>query len=561
MDNRETTALLNDMADALEYLNEPFRAKAYKKAADAVSSLNVPVRTLIADGTLRNIPGIGKGISSMLASWEQGDFAGLADLTNKLPQGLPELLKVPGLGLKRIRELHLKGIETLEDLNVALDNGRLTAIKGLTSRFETRIRKAIADIIEGRGRILLNTAFDIAEHLNELFQQNSIDACITGELRRTGETISAIEFLVSDIDDAELKLREVFGDKVIKSGDIMIINLIKAPKIKIYLTDKKTHGFSLFMTTGSSGHFEKVKRHSNIRGYKMTEDGIYKNGCSCFPETEEKLYEMIDLSYIPPETREGIDEIELASGKAFPRLINDEDTIGTIHNHTTYSDGRASLMEMAQTAQKMGYKWIGISDHSITAHYAGGMSEKSLNRQHAEIDTLNAKKGIRILKGIECDIQQDGSLDYGYSLLNSFDFVIASIHTKMDMEEGLMTQRIINAVRNPATSMLAHPSGRLLLSRSPYEVDMDAVLEECLTNRVIIEINANPQRLDLDWRRISGFVTAGGMVAICPDAHDTEGLKDMRFGLMMARKALVSAGSCINSLNYKDALDCLKQNR
>jgi DNA polymerase (family 10) len=214
---------------------------------------------------------------------------------------------------------------------------------------------------------------------------------------------------------------------------------------------------------------------------------------------------------------------------------------------------------MAQTAQKMGYKWIGISDHSITAHYAGGMSEKSLHRQHAEIDKLNTKKGIRILRGIECDIQQDGSLDYGYDVLNSFDFVIASIHTKMDMEEGLMTQRMITAIRNPATSMLAHPSGRLLLSRSPYEVDMDAVLEECLINKVVVEINANTQRLDLEWRRINSFVTAGGMVAICPDAHDTDGLNDMRFGLMMARKALVTTGSCINSLNVKDVLGSLKQ--
>jgi DNA polymerase (family X) len=561
MDNLETIALLNDMVDALEYLNEPFRAKAYKKAADAISGLNVPVRTLIADGTLRNISGIGKGISSMLISWEQGDFTGLADLTNKLPPGLPELLKVPGLGLKRIRELQIKGIETLEDLNTALDNGRLTTIKGLTSRFETRIRKAIADIIEGRGRILLNRAFDIAAHMNEIFQQNSIDACITGELRRTEETISSIEFLISDVGNAELKLKEIFGDQIIKSGKKMIINLRKAPEIKVHLTDRKAHSVSLFISTGSSGHVEKVKRHSYIHGYEMTEEGIFKNGIPCFPETEEKLYEMIGLSYILPETREGINEVGFAAGKAFPRLINDEDTIGTMHNHTTYSDGRASLMEMAQMAQKMGYKWIGISDHSITAHYAGGMSEKSLMRQHTEIDTLNAKKGIRILKGIECDIQQDGSLDYGYDVLNSFDFVIASIHTKMDMEEGLMTQRIITAIRNPATSMLAHPSGRLLLSRSPYEVDMDAVLEECLANKVIIEINANPQRLDLDWRRINGFVTAGGMVAICPDAHDTDGLNDMRFGLMMARKAMVSADSCINSLNVKDVLGYLKRKK
>lgn len=561
MDNHEATALLNDMADALEYLEEPFRAKAYRKAADTVSMLDVPIKTLIADGSIRSISGIGKGITSTLTSWEQGDFSGLSDLTAKLPAGLPELLKVPGLGIKRIRELQLKGIETLEDLNNELDKGRLTTFKGLTVRFEARIRKAIADIIEGRGRILLNRAFDTAMYMNKILQLNGIDASLTGELRRTEETISSIDYLVCDDKDAGLKLKNIFGDQIIKSDGILAINMRRAPKIKIYLTDKKAHGFSLFITTGSNGHVERVKAHASFHGYEITEAGIFKNGSPCFPETERNLYEIIGLQYMPPEIREGLYETGFASGRAVPVLIDEKDTVGTIHNHTTYSDGRASLTEMTEIAQQMGYKWIGISDHSITAHYAGGMSEKSLRRQHAEIDALNSKKGIRIFKGIECDIQQDGSLDYGYDMLNSFDFVIASIHTKMDMDENRMTQRIITAVRNPATSMLAHPTGRLLLARSPYEVDMDAVLEECLLNKVIVEINANPQRLDLGWRRVNEFITAGGIVAISPDAHDAAGLNDMKFGLMMARKGLVEPCSCINSFNAEEAIVFLKRSR
>jgi DNA polymerase (family X) len=561
MDKHEAITLLNDMADALEYLDEPFRSKAYRKAANAVSMLNVPIRTLIADGSIRNIAGIGKGISSTLASWEQGDFNGLSELTNRLPAGLPELLKVPGLGIKRIRELQLKGIETLEDLNIGLDQGKLTTFKGLTARFETRIRKAIADIIEGRGRILLDRAFEIAGLMNEIFKSNGIDACITGELRRTEETVSSVDFLVSNYNDTEFNLKEIFGEQIIRSDGILTINMRKAPKIRIFLADKKAHSISLFITTGSGGHIEKVKAHANLHGFELTEAGLFKNGTPCYPETEITLYEMIGLPYIPPEIREGVNETEFSSGNAVPVLINEEDVVGTIHNHTTYSDGRASLVEMAQSAQETGYKWIGISDHSITAHYAGGMSLKSLRRQHAEIDALNKKTGIRIFKGIECDIQQDGSLDYGYGVLHSFDFVIASIHTKMDMDENRMTQRIITAVRNPATSILAHPTGRLLLARSPYEVDMDAVLEECLLNKVIVEINANPQRLDLSWRKVNEFITAGGMVAISPDAHNTEGLNDMRFGLMMARKGLVEPCSCINSFDAKEALACLKRTR
>ncbi|HEY9160550.1 MAG TPA: PHP domain-containing protein [Desulfomonilia bacterium] len=561
MDKREAVTLLNDMADALEYLDEPFRAKAYRKAADALSMLNVPIRTLIADGSIRNISGIGKGISSTLASWEQGDFSGLSELTSKLPAGLPELLKVPGLGIKRIRELQLKGIETLEDLNTALEKGRLNTFKGLTARFEARIRKAITDIIEGRGRILLDSAFEIALHMNEIFKLNGIDACITGELRRTEETISSVDFLITEENDTELKLKEIFGEQIVRSDGILTINMRKAPKIKIFLTEKKARSISLFLTTGSGVHVEKVKARSRIHGCEINESCILKNGAPCFPDTERDLYEMIGLSYIPPEIREGENETDFASRGAVPVLIGEKDTVGTIHNHTTYSDGRASLAEMAQSACELGYKWIGISDHSITAHYAGGMSLKSLRRQHAEIDALNEKTGIRIFKGIECDIQQDGSLDYGYEVLNSFDFVIASIHTKMDMDEGQMTQRIITAVRNPATSILAHPTGRLLLARSPYEVDMDAVLEECLLNKVIVEINANPQRLDLGWRKVNEFITAGGMVAISPDAHNTEGLNDMKFGLMMARKGLVEPCFCINSFDAEEALACLKRSR
>jgi DNA polymerase (family 10) len=394
--------------------------------------------------------------------------------------------------------------------------------------------------------------------MNEIFQQNSIDACITGELRRTEETISSIEFLISDVNNAELKLKEIFGDQIIKSGKTMIINLRKAPEIKIHLTDKKSHSVSLFITTGSSGHVEKVKRHSNIHGYEITEAGLFKNGISCFPETEENLYEMIGLSYIPPETREGIHEIGFAAGEVFPSLINDEDTIGTIHNHTTYSDGKASLIEMAQTAQEMGYKWIGISDHSITAHYAGGMSEKSLQRQHAEIDMLNAKKGIRILKGIECDIQQDGSLDYGYDVLNSFDFVIASIHSHMDMDRASMTQRIIKAIRNPFTTILGHPTGRVLLARRPYEVDMGVVLAEAAGHGVMVELNANPLRLDLDWRLIPGFTSKGGRVVIAPDAHSVSGLDDMRYGLAIARKGLLVRDSCMNVYSAREAREAFK---
>jgi DNA polymerase (family 10) len=276
---------------------------------------------------------------------------------------------------------------------------------------------------------------------------------------------------------------------------------------------------------------------------------------------EEDIYRLLGLQYLPPEVREGRDtELERARTHTVPQLLSSADIQGTIHNHTDLSDGTASLSAMALGALERGYGWIGISDHSRSAYYAGGLDEEAVARQHGEIRALGRDlPDITVFKGIESDILADGSLDYPPEVLERFDFVIASVHSHMDMDRQTMTGRIIKALRNPFTNILAHPTGRLLLSRQPYEVDMDAVLEEALRNRVAVELNASPMRLDLDWRLMDSFVTQGGIISIGPDAHSVEGLDDMAYGVMIARKGFVTSQACLNTRNPRDVKEWFRQ--
>ncbi len=287
---------------------------------------------------------------------------------------------------------------------------------------------------------------------------------------------------------------------------------------------------------------------------EIDERGVSRQGKTIPVRDEEEIYRMLGLQYLPPEVREGRDVRSiLARSHTLPELIRLEDIRGTIHNHTIFSDGTSTLEEMVLGARERGYRWIGISDHSRSAYYAGGMSQDDIIRQHREIDKLRGGfKDITILKGIESDILADGSLDYAPEILEEFDFVVASIHTGMDMDRNTMTRRIIKALQNPFTTIFAHPTGRILLSRDPYAVDMDAVLEEALRNKVALELNANPLRLDIDWRLIEPFVSRGGIIGLSPDAHTVEGLDDMEYGVRIARKGFLTAQACLNTFEIED---------
>lgn len=296
-------------------------------------------------------------------------------------------------------------------------------------------------------------------------------------------------------------------------------------------------------------------------GYEIRKEGIFHEGMRVRMSDEREIYTQLGMQFLPPEVREGREvEILLAQQARVPRLITEEDLRGIVHVHTLFSDGRSSLEDMVRAVRSRGFSWIGISDHSQSAYYAGGMSLERLKEQFAEIERCEESiPEIKILRGIESDIHPDGSLDYPDEILAMFDFVIASVHSQMEMDETAMTGRIVRAIRNPRTSILAHPTGRLLLSREQYRVDMNTILEEAIRHSVAIELNANPWRLDLDWRLIYGFISSGGRIIIGPDAHSVDGLDDITYGVIMARKGFTSPEACLNTRDETEIREALSR--
>ncbi|MEN6472645.1 MAG: PHP domain-containing protein [Syntrophaceae bacterium] len=561
MDNRSIAALLREAADALEYLDEPFKARAYRKAAASVADANVPLAELAAAGRLTDLDGVGKGLETLLTDWAlKADFSALEGLRARLPAGLSEIRKVPGLGTTKIKALHALGVQTLEDLGSACDSGRLLGLKGFTPRHIGRMRRAVDDIMAYRGRFLLDEGLSQAHYLMDLMAQADIMAALTGECRRGYETLAGVDILVKESPQAMAALDRIMGEPDIMTELSLSYVRERTLPVNCHIASEQGFAASLFLLTGSRDHTDRIASLARAQGLHIRPDGLFAADKRLDLPDEEALYARLGLSFIPPELREeGGREIALAERGALPELIREADIVGIIHNHTTFSDGKCTLVELVDAARELGYAWIGISDHSVSARYAGGMNLKAVKKQQAEIEALRGVAGIAVLKGVECDIQPDGSLDYPDEVLAGFDFIIASIHTRMDMDAAAMTGRIITALKHPRTSILAHPTGRLLLARSAYALDIEAVLEEAIRQRVIVELNAHPWRLDLDWRLIERFTAAGGMIAISPDAHERSGLMDMRYGIMMARKGMLTARQCLNTFDLERARQVLKR--
>lgn len=566
LNNRSIAAALLDMARALEFLEEnPFKVQAYRRAAEAIMRLDEPVHEILERGDLPLVPGIGKAIAARIEAWvKDRDFSDLEEMHSKLPQGLDELLKVPGLGFKRIRALQReRSITTVEELLDAIRQGRLAGLRAFPKKFVAGLPEAIEKVMSYRGKYLINQCMAFAHEFLSRLNSRGFRAELTGECRRTREILERIDLLVEGFSGDSARIVQALDSPPVRAdgNTLTIASPSGRPPVHIQIVSRDTFAVRLLLTTGSDEHVSELKKLAGSMGFELGEQGITRDGHPVAVQDEEDIYSLLGIQYLPPEVREGRD-IELARGFAhtLPHLVRREDIMGTIHNHTTYSDGRSSLEEMVLASRERGYRWIGISDHSQSAFYAGGMDKESVARQHGEIDELGRTlSGITILKGIESDILADGSLDYPEGILAGFDFVVASIHTQMDMDLKSMTKRIIRAIRNPYTSILAHPTGRLLLAREPYAVHMEAVLEEALRYRVAVELNANPMRLDIDWRLIDSFASQGGIVVISPDAHSVEGLDDMEYGIMMARKGFLSPQACLNTWDVEEARRFLRK--
>jgi DNA polymerase (family 10) len=558
MDRIAAAHVLEQIASYLELKGEnPFRVRAFRGAAKAVLSVPRDLSAAIADGSLAATKGVGPATLGIIRELnETGKASMLEELREEVPPGLIEMLGVSGLGVTRIRTIHEKlGIETLSELEEAARQGTLAGLPGFGPRTADAVLKGIARLRRGQAFRLSHHAADEAAILRDaLGRLPGVNrAIVAGEVRRRTEVVrEVVVVLVTEGTPADLfrALGEMAGvDEVTGSDERQVtLRFASGTTARVIATPPANFGAVLVQATGSESHLQALAAHGTAHGFALNAAGLWR-GREFVPTPDEAvLYAALGLDEIPPELREGGDEIARAEARTLPRLIDFSDLHGFLHCHTSYSDGNVTVEEMAAACRDAGYSYVGITDHSKAAAYAGGLTEADLVRQWAEIDEVNAKRiGIRVLKGIESDILADGRLDYDDGILAGFDFVIASVHSRFQMDAAAMTARVLRALDNPYLTILGHPTGRLLLSRDPYPLDLEQVFARAGARGVAIEINADPHRLDLDWRMLRRARAAGAMISIGADAHNRAGLAYMAYGIGMARKGGLTSGEVLNA--------------
>jgi DNA polymerase (family 10) len=570
MDKKEIAAALQEIGTLLELAGEnPFKVRAYQNAARAVEQIPGSLDDAIASGKLREVKGIGEGISQKIAELHAtGTLGYLDDLRSKIEPGLLEMLKISGLGPKRIRQIRdTLGITTLGELEYACKENRLRLLDGFGDKLQDNVLRGIEDLKKYKDRHLWVEARHAAEQVLALLGgvRGVLDPQAAGSLRRCRETVGDIDILaaVEPKDRARVAAAltgSTLAAAVIASGDTKVS--FRTPNglgCDVRMVARAEYPYALHHLTGSKDHNTAMRGRAQKLGFKMNEYGLYKGEKLVPCGSEEEIFAALKLQYIPPELRENMGEIEAAESDALPALLEKDDLLGVIHVHTSWSDGRNTLDEMVRAAKDMGFSYVGIADHSRSAAYAGGLSAERVRAQRREARAAEDKNSVRVLFGIESDILPDGSLDYDKKTLDLFDFVIGSVHSKFNMERGEMTRRILKAMGDPHLSMVGHLTGRLLLAREPYEVDQDVVLQAAARFGVIMELNANPNRLDLDWRVLRQAAGLGVLVSINPDAHEVEALSDTFLGVGVARKGWLTAKDILNTRSAKDALEAMKR--
>jgi DNA polymerase (family X) len=559
MDNKDIAHVLYEIALLLELSGEnPFKIRAYFEAARIIESLDRPVADLIQTGTLSQIKGIGKTLSQQITQLVQdGSIPLHQELKAAFPEGVREMLRVPGLGPKKVKDLFEKlGIKSIGELEYACHENRLITLPGFGSKSQEKILQGINQLKKFQGRFLFGEINPLALEIQEQLSQHRqiIRASVAGSLRRRMETVKDMD-LVAESAHAE-EVMDFFitlpmVDQVISHGPTKSSVLLKTGiQADLRVVGPNQFSYALHHFTGSREHHTALRGRAKASGYKLNEYGLFKGEKLIPCSDESEIYHQLGLDFIPPELREDLGEIEAAENHTLPVLVEEKDLQGAFHFHSLESDGTPTLIQWVQAAQERGLTYLGISDHSQSAAYAGGLKPDQLEKQRVEIAALNKKqKKVHLFWGIESDILPDGSLDYSDEELARFDFVIASVHSRFNMTEDEMTTRIIRAIENPYTTMLGHPTGRLLLARNSYPVDMNRVLEAAARNRVIIELNANPHRLDLDWRLMKKAKQLGIKIAINPDAHHIDGLGDISYGVGIARKGWLSREDVFNCLD------------
>ncbi|HEX6306579.1 MAG TPA: DNA polymerase/3'-5' exonuclease PolX [Longimicrobiales bacterium] len=574
MDKYAIAMVLEEIATLLEASGENrFKARAFRSAARALEKSERDPRALIATDALRDVPGIGPATARIIEELVvTGESSYLLALRERAPSGLRELLRVPGLGPKKIAQLHQElGIADLDALEAAARSGRIASVRGFGARTQQRVLDGIAFARGLAGRRRYHeaelAALRLAGFLDELAGIER--TYIAGSLRRGLEIVEGI-VLVSVLCGAPARIaariRAAAGPTWYGGDDRTIRGRFgDGLPVEVRLVERDRLGAELLQATGSAAHIAAVGAAATARGLQLTPDGLRDGDALLSATGEDAIYDALGMQTVPPELRETGEEVALARAHALPRLVELEDLRGCFHCHTTHSDGRASVEEMAEGALALGWRYLGIADHSRNAGYAGGLQLSQIRRQHREIDAWNRRRGVelRLFKGIEADILADGTLDYAgdAGVLESFDFVIGSIHSLFRMDQRVMTERIERAVGDPRLTMLGHPRGRLLLIRDGYDVDIEAVIERAAECGAAIEINADPHRLDMSWQHWPRARELGVRTAINPDAHSVSALRVVRYGVNIARKAWLAAGDVINTWPLEDVEQYLEERR
>ncbi len=578
--NRELVKIFRDMALMYELKEVEWKPRAYREAAYGIEGLSKDVKEIYekeGEKGLEEISGVGEGIAGHIIEYiKKGKIKKFKKLRKKYPKEITELVDLEGLGPKKVKKLvkELK-ISSSSDLKNAAKKGKISKVEGFGEKTEKNILDALDIKKESKKRMRIDKALEIAKELVGHIRDNApvqeID--YVGSLRRMRATIGDIDILV--ISKKPKKVMEVFTKmdtikKVISKGETRSAVMLKEDNIHVDLrvVDKSSYAAAMQYFTGSKEHSIELRKIAKKKGYKISEYGIFKRkkgkgkNKKIHLKNEDSLYNKIGMQYVPPEMRENRGEIDAAKEKDIPELVENDNIRGDLHVHTKYSDGDKTIEEMAKEAQKKGYKYIAITDHSKSARIAGGMDEKKIKKQWKEIDKVNKKlKKIKILKGAEVDIKKDGSLDYSDKILKKLDVVVGGIHSNFKMAKKKMTDRIIKALNNKYLTIFAHPTGRLVGKRKAYEADFSKIFKEAAKNDKILEINSQPERLDLDGADVLAAKKEGCKFAVNTDSKDNSDLNLIDLGIGQARRGWLEKKDVINTKTYKQLKKVLKKTR
>ncbi len=564
--------MFDTLADALEFLDEnPFKIRAYRKVARFLENFPEDIEEYYKEHGyegLKSLPGVGEKIAGKIEEYlERGTFKKYEEVTSKVPEGILKLLEIPGIGPKTIKHAYDElGVKNLDDLKRVIEDGSLAKLKGMGPKKVENIKKSIELYFKMQDRIPLGEIYPFVENLKKWISSfehvKKVEVC--GSYRRKKETVGDIDILCVSTHGHEVI------DKFVHHPDVTRIlaqgetkgSCIFNDRIQVDLrvVSEESFGAALQYFTGSKQHNVHLRTLAKQMGYKISEYGVFKEGKKVAGEKEEDVYGILGLDFIPPELREDRGEIEKAMQHELPHLIERKDIKGDLHVHSKYSDGTATLEELAKKALEMNYEYIAVCDHSQSAKYAGGLTIEKLKEKNREIEKINEKYGKQILlKGAEVDILQDGSLDYPDEVLRELDFVVASVHTWSKYED--VTPRILKALQNPYVHAIGHPTGRLIGKREPYRVDLERVLETARKDRKFIEINSHYERLDLNdiWSKRAKEL--GIKLTIGTDAHQLGQLWMMDLGVYVARRGWLEKDDVLNTLSLNGLLKILKQRR